>query len=97
MTTALHRAAHWHRPLMVLSSAMAVLAVVCAIGVLTDPRVLTGVPIWLKPFKFSVSFALYAATLAWMLSQLRRRSRVVQVHLGAPMVAGSCGHQPRSA
>ncbi|MEV4489940.1 hypothetical protein AB0K04_07485 [Micromonospora coxensis] len=78
MTTALHRAAHWHRPLMVLSSAMAVLAVVCAIGVLTDARMLTGVPIWLKPFKFSVSFALYAATLAWMLSQLRRRSRVVQ-------------------
>ncbi|MEH0844188.1 hypothetical protein V6U81_17510 [Micromonospora sp. CPCC 205711] len=76
MTNALHRAAHWHRPLMVFVSAMAVLAVVSAVGILADPRVLTGAPIWLKPFKFSVSFVLYGTTLAWMLSLLPRRSRV---------------------
>jgi hypothetical protein len=63
---------------MVLVSAMAVLAVVSAVGVLADPRVLTGVPIWLKPFKFSVSFALYGATLSWMLSLLPRRGRIVE-------------------
>ncbi|MEU3457491.1 hypothetical protein ABZ671_28395 [Micromonospora sp. NPDC006766] len=78
MTTTLRRAAHWHRPLMVFVSAMAVLAVVSAIGVLADPRVLTGVPIWLKPLKFSVSFVLYATTLAWMLSLLPRRSRTAE-------------------
>jgi hypothetical protein len=78
MTTALHRAAHWHRPLMVLVSATAVLAVVTAVGLLADPRVLTGAPIWLKPFKFSVSFVLYGATLAWMLSLLPRRSRIAE-------------------
>ncbi|WP_130333764.1 hypothetical protein [Micromonospora kangleipakensis] len=78
MTTALHRAAHWHRPLMVFVSAMAVLAVVSAVGILADPRVLTGAPIWLKPFKFSVSFVLYGTTLAWMLSLLPRRSRIAE-------------------
>ncbi|GAA4251535.1 hypothetical protein GCM10022255_044550 [Dactylosporangium darangshiense] len=57
---------------------MAVLAVICAVGVFADPRVLTGAPIWLKPFKFSVSFVLYGVTLAWMLSLLPRRSRVAE-------------------
>ncbi|MFJ6198980.1 hypothetical protein [Micromonospora sp. NPDC092111] len=78
MTVTLRRAAHWHRPLMVFVSAMAVLAVVSAVGVLADPRVLTGVPIWLKPLKFSVSFVLYGTTLAWMLSLLPGRSRIAE-------------------
>jgi hypothetical protein len=76
MTTAVRTAGRWHRPLMVFVAAMAVLAVLSAVGIFADPRILTGVPIWLKPFKFSVSFALYGATLAWMLSLLPRRSRV---------------------
>ncbi|TBL38780.1 hypothetical protein EYA84_09120, partial [Verrucosispora sp. SN26_14.1] len=63
---------------MVFVSAMAVLAVVCAVGVFADPRVLTGAPIWLKPLKFSVSLMLYGATLAWMLTLLPRRSRVAE-------------------
>lgn len=78
MTTSLRRAAGWHRPLMVFVSVMAALAVVSAVGVLADPRIVTGAPIWLKPFKFSVSFVLYATTLAWMLSLLPRRSRVAE-------------------
>lgn len=63
---------------MVFVSAMAGLAVVCAVGVLTDPQVLTGAPIWLKPLKFTMSFVLYGTTLAWMLSLLPRRSRVAE-------------------
>ncbi|MEU7979452.1 hypothetical protein AB0B63_13060 [Micromonospora sp. NPDC049081] len=82
MTELMSRAAGRHRPLMVLSVAAAVLAVVTAVGVVVDGRVLTGVPIWLKPFKFSVSFALYAATLAWMLAQLPRRSRLAEWSAG---------------
>ncbi|MEH0826819.1 MULTISPECIES: hypothetical protein [unclassified Micromonospora] len=88
MTTALRRAAHWHRPMMVFVAAMAVLAVVSAIGVVADPRVLTGVPIWLKPLKFSVSFVLYGTTLAWMLSLLPRRSRLAE-RAGTVIVAMS--------
>jgi hypothetical protein len=63
---------------MLFVSAMAVLAVVSAVGIFADPRVLTGVPIWLKPFKFSVSLGLYGTTLAWMLSLLPRRSRIAE-------------------
>ena len=68
----------WNRPLMVLVAAMAVLTVVTAVATFTDDRVLLGAPIWLKPFKFSVSFVLYAGTLAWMLSLLPRRSRAAE-------------------
>ncbi|WP_018784218.1 hypothetical protein [Micromonospora sp. CNB394] len=78
MTTLRNRAAGWHRPLMLLVSAMAVLTVVAAIGVVADPRVLTGAPIWLKPLKFAISFVLYGVTLAWMLSLLPRRSRAAE-------------------
>ncbi|MGC4866251.1 hypothetical protein ACLQ3B_12565 [Micromonospora sp. DT53] len=78
MTTVVRRATRWNRPLMFLVSVMAVLAVVAVVGILVDPRVLTGAPIWLKPFKFGVSFVLYGATLAWMLSLLPRRSRAVE-------------------
>ncbi|WP_041841323.1 hypothetical protein [Actinoplanes friuliensis] len=75
MTTVLR----WNRPLLFFTAVMAVLAVVAGIGVLADPRVLTGAPIWLKPFKFAVSFVLYTFTLAWMLSLLPRRSRVAEI------------------
>ncbi|MEU4819086.1 hypothetical protein AB0G03_25870 [Micromonospora aurantiaca] len=78
MTNLRNRAAGWHRPLMLLVSAMAVLTVVAAVGVVADPRVLTSAPIWLKPLKFAISFVLYGVTLAWMLSLLPRRSRAAE-------------------
>jgi hypothetical protein len=77
-TSAVRRTAGWNRPLMFLLAASAVLTVVTVVGLVTDDRVLTGVPIWLKPFKFAVSFVLYAGTLAWMLSLLPTRSRLAR-------------------
>ncbi|MEV6342506.1 hypothetical protein [Actinoplanes sp. NPDC051851] len=65
----------WHRPLVGFAVAAAVVAIVAVGGLLLDGRVLTGVPIWLKPFKFAVSFSVYGLTLAWMLTMLPRRSR----------------------
>jgi hypothetical protein len=76
--TTLALAKRYHRPLLALTGATAVLAVVAAVGIFVDPRILTGVPIWLKPFKFSVSIAVYGLTLAWMLSVLPRRSRAAE-------------------
>ncbi len=38
-----------------------------------DGREVLGVPVWIKPLKFSISMALYAGTLAWMLSFVRSR------------------------
>jgi hypothetical protein len=78
MTIELRRAAHWHRPLMIFVSAMGVVGVIALICIFADPRVLTGVPIWTKPFKFAVSLGLYGLTLAWMLSLLPRRSRIAE-------------------
>ncbi|WP_250007320.1 hypothetical protein [Actinoplanes sp. M2I2] len=76
MTTVVLRTVRWHRPLLVLTAAMAGLALVAAAGLVIDDRVLVGAPIWAKPFKFAVSFAAYALTLAWMLTVLPRRSRL---------------------
>ncbi|WP_229069660.1 hypothetical protein [Actinoplanes sp. DH11] len=64
-----------NRALLALTVASAALAVVAAVGMLVDPRMLTGVPIWAKPFKFAVSFVVYGWTIAWLLSVLPRRSR----------------------
>jgi hypothetical protein len=63
---------------MFFAAVMAGTAVVALAGIFVDPRILTGVPIWLKPFKFAVSLGIYAATIAWMLSLLPRRSRVAE-------------------
>src|ERR1700759_4895583 len=64
------------RTLLVVVAIMAVTAVVALVGIFVDPRILTGVPIWEKPFKFAVSIAPYLGTRAWMLSVLPRRSRL---------------------
>ncbi|WP_433826455.1 hypothetical protein ACQP2E_30860 [Actinoplanes sp. CA-015351] len=74
-TLALRSPVRWNRALLALTVASVVLAIVAGIGIFTDPRILTGVPIWLKPFKFAVSFVVYAWTLAWMLAILPKRSR----------------------
>jgi hypothetical protein len=66
----------WHRPLVLFSAAMMVTAVVSAVGLAVDDRVLAGAPIWAKPFKFAVSFVAYCLSLAWMLSLLPRGRRV---------------------
>jgi len=65
-----------HPPLMVTAAAMALLAVFAAGGLLLDERVLVGVPIWLKPLKFAISFAIYTVTFAWLISLLERRRRI---------------------
>jgi hypothetical protein len=73
----LRGAASWNRPLMVMTGVMLVAALAGAIGLVVDDRVLTGAPIWLKPFKFAVSIALYSIAWAWMISLLPRKSRLV--------------------
>ena len=77
-TTPVRAPAHWHRPLTIFAVVMAVTAVVALGGIFLDSRILTGVPIWLKPFKFAVSLGIYAITIAWMLTLLPRRSRIAE-------------------
>lgn len=66
----------WHRPLLVLAAAMAVLIVACVIGYAVDPRQLLGVSVWEKPLKFAISTAVYAITWSWLLAQLQRGRRL---------------------
>jgi hypothetical protein len=70
------RLAQLHRPLIVSAAALCLLAVLTGAGIFLDDRELVGVPIWLKPFKFSVSIAIYTTTIAWLLSLLDRRQRL---------------------
>jgi hypothetical protein len=65
----------WHRPLVVLAGVMGVLCAASLLGLLLDDRTLVNAPIWLKPFKFSVSIGMYALTLAWLLTHVRRGRR----------------------
>ena len=43
-----------------------------------DSRLVIGAPVWIKPMKFAVSIILYTGTLAWMLSFVEGRPRLVR-------------------
>ncbi|MGW7685619.1 hypothetical protein ACWGID_33055 [Kribbella sp. NPDC054772] len=75
MRTVLQEAKSWHRPLMLMVLAMTGLVVASGIGLLVDHREILNESVWLKPFKFGISFVLYGATLAWLLSKLRKAKR----------------------
>lgn len=62
---------------------LAGLAVPFALGVVLDPRVITGAPAWLKPTKFAVSTAIYSLTLAWVFGFLREWTRTRRIVGGA--------------
>jgi hypothetical protein len=69
----------WRRnpPLVALVLAMLVVAAIALLGLVVDPRVITGAPAWMKPLKFAVSIAIYSATLLWMLTFIPDRPRLV--------------------
>ena len=49
---------------------LAALLLPSAVGILVDPREITGAPAWLKPAKFAASTAIYSLTLAWIFTYL---------------------------
>ncbi|GIF98225.1 hypothetical protein [Catellatospora citrea] len=66
----------WHRPLTVHATVMFALVPACAVGMLVDDRLLLGESVWLKPMKFGFAMGAYGLTLAWLLSRLRKGSRL---------------------
>ncbi|HEY0969571.1 MAG TPA: hypothetical protein VGE02_01200 [Gemmatimonadales bacterium] len=66
------------RPLLWFAAASTALAMVYALALAVDPRVLDGTPLWVKPLKFAVANATFAATLGWMLTHLRGRRRLAR-------------------
>ena len=67
MLAALWRAS---APLTVTGLAMVAVLALTLLGLATDPRIVTGAPVWLKPAKFAASISIYAFTLAWIFSFL---------------------------
>jgi len=75
MRTVLEEVRSWHRPLVLMVLVMSGLVAVSGIGLLVDGREILNESVWLKPFKFGLSFVLYGGTLAWLLSKLRKAKR----------------------
>ena len=65
-----------HQPLLWLAALMAGASIAATIGLAIDPRLVTGAPLWAKPLKFSLSIALYALTLSWLLGMLHSHRRL---------------------
>jgi hypothetical protein len=63
-------------PLTTVGVFMLVVAGASVVGMLVDPRVITGAPAWLKPFKFAASTAIYSLTLAWIFQWLSDWPRI---------------------
>ena len=78
-TTLLDRLWRASPPLTAVGVLMLVVAGASVVGLLVDPRVITGAPAWLKPFKFAVSTAIYSLTLAWIFGWLSDWPRVRRV------------------
>ena len=66
-------------PLTAVGLLMLVAAALSVIGVFADPRIITGAPAWLKPFKFAISIAIYSLTLAWIFGVLSGWPRVRRI------------------
>src|SRR5262245_18783596 len=64
------------RPLTAVGVVMIAVFAASVIGIVVDPRTITGMPAWLKPAKFAASTAIYSLTLAWIFSYLPDWPRV---------------------
>jgi hypothetical protein len=70
-------------PIMIRMTGVCIaLLLVAIVGLAMDPRVITGVPAWLKPAKFAASGAVYLFALAFMVRDLPR-TRVLRVAVPA--------------
>jgi hypothetical protein len=75
----------WHRPLLWLAAAMALLAAVALVARFVDPREITGINAWDKPLKFALSTLIYSVTWSWLIGRLGRGRRFASV-AGSVMV-----------
>ena len=78
-------ASNW--PLTLAVAASVALIAVAAIGLVLDPRVITGAPAWIKPMKFAISSAIYCGTLAWLLTFVQGHRRLAGLIGGATGVS----------
>lgn len=72
------RAMAINRPLTVTVVLMVLTFAGALVGLIVDPRVITGAPAWLKPLKFALSITIYSATFIWLLSFVAGHQRIVR-------------------
>jgi len=68
-----------NRPLALIICMMFVILFAALVGLIVDPRVITGAPAWLKPLKFAVSISIYSATFIWLLSFVQGHRRITGI------------------
>ncbi len=58
----------WNESAPLTATAVLMLAAFLAsvVGIFADPRIITGMPAWLKPAKFAISVAILSASIAWL-------------------------------
>lgn len=78
-TTQLRRLAITSPALTAVSLAMLPLLCLNLAGLVLDPRLVTGAPVWMKPAKFAISIAIYGLTLAWVFTFLDDRPRLRRI------------------
>jgi len=76
---ALRRVWVLNRPLAFVGILMSGVLAVALVGLVADPRVVTGAPAWLKPAKFAVSISIYCFTLLWLMTFVNGRPRLVRL------------------
>jgi hypothetical protein len=65
-------------PLLALGVVVNLLVLVATlIGIIIDPRIITGAPAWVKPSKFAISISVYSLTLLWLMSFIKGHKRLV--------------------
>ena len=74
--------------LWILTGVSLALLALYAIGLIADPRLLDGAPVWMKPFKFALSFVLLFATMALVAERL---SPVVREGRGLAILSAMMG------
>ena len=87
MRSVLERLLGLNRPLTALGAVMLITFLATAVGILIDPRIITGVPAWVKPAKFAISISVYAFTLAWLLGFVEGHSRLVRLIANVTVVS----------
>ena len=84
---AIRRAMSINRPLTIAGLAMLLTLAGTLVGLLFDPRVITGASAWLKPAKFAISISIYSFTLIWLLGFVQGRPRLVRLVANVTTVA----------
>ena len=77
MKQVIRQAWSFHRVLTAATLVSIALVLPPLFGMMFDPKIITGVNAWIKPLKFAMSSAIYAASFLWLLTFVQGRPRLV--------------------